>query len=726
MERLARGGRVCQGGIISPRHASFDKRMDKIPELSGTNLIEAAFLAQDQAVFVVGWQTRRIFAASEAVYRVFGWRPEDLRGCTTELLHVDDDSFRRFGEISERILESEKDTFHCSYRMRRRDGSTFDTENMIGIIRGEGDAPVAVVSVVYEISEGRSFKLPTEHNLEPSWFGDRLPGGIFQRVQRPDGSVVYNFIHNALAEQFGIDPGQGRVDSSVVLERIHPEDRERLIDSTERAQKNLSLLDIEVSAYTTSGELRCLRSISQPRRLDDGSTVWDGLILDLTEQRSAESRVQHLVMYDRVTGLPNVATFEERLQGAMTHALEQGSLLAVGALNVNRFYTVNESLGFKCGDDALRKVGDRLQSMLHGNDMVARYEGAEFLFLVQGLETWESIRGLGQEAATLFDVPLQLDDGTSLSVSVKVGLSVFPDDAETPDGLRRKADLALQRVRKDPDGRFEFYSEEMSRAVLDAVALEKDLKEAVHNGVIVPHYQPQFDTVSGSLRGMEVLARWPLIQGGMVSPGRFIPLAEETGLIHPLMEHLVEAVLGQVWRWRQEGLSVPPVAINVSAHQIRRQGFFDWLFERLAHYGLGIEVLTVEITESAFLLDFVHVRSILDSLAEKGVRLSIDDFGTGYSSLSYLSQLPFRELKIDRAFVSEVDLSRRQQAVVKGIIELARALELEVVAEGVETESQLSELNALGCDSVQGFYLGRPMDAAALTDLLRAMTSPES
>ncbi|MCL7944612.1 EAL domain-containing protein [Marinobacter sp. ATCH36] len=695
--------------------------MDKIPGLSGTNLIEAAFLAHDHPVFVVSWQTRRILAASEAVYRVFGWRPEELHDRSTEMLHVDAESFRRFGEISENILNSEKDTFHCFYQMRRRDGAIFDSENMVGIIRGQHDEPVAVVSVVSEISEGRSLMMqPADHNLGLAWFGDRLPGGIFQRVQRPDGSVAYTYIHSALADRFDIDPEQVRSDPNIVLDRLHPDDRERLTHALVHANQNLSVLDIELAAFSVSGERLTLRSISQPRRLDDGSTIWDGLILDITEQRFAENRIQHLVMYDRVTGLPNVVTFEQRLQQVMAHAKDEETVLVVGALNVIRFYRINESLGFKRGDDALRKIGERLASVLHGNDMVARYEGDEFLFLAQGLETLESVRRLGQEVVTLFDEPLELNDHSLLSVSVKVGLSVFPDGAGTADELRRKADLALQRVRKDPDRSFEFYSEQMSQEVLETLALERNLKEAIQAGVIIPHYQPQFEAASGRLSGMEVLARWPLAEGGMVSPGRFIPLAEETGLIHPLMEHLVDAVLAQITRWRQDGLSPPPVAINVSAHQIRRPGFFDWLFERLARYGVGIEALTVELTESAFLLDFEHVRSALESLDEKGVRLSIDDFGTGYSSLSYLSQLPFRELKIDQSFVSEVDVNRRKRAVVKGIIELARALELEVVAEGVETESQLSELKALGCDSVQGFYLGRPMDASALTGLLLA------
>ncbi|TDT41785.1 PAS domain S-box-containing protein/diguanylate cyclase (GGDEF)-like protein [Halospina denitrificans] len=692
--------------------------MDNTPPLSGTNLIEAAFLAKDQPVFIVGWETRRILAVNDAVYRVFGWRPEELRDRTTEMLHVNADSFKRFGSISETMLQSKRDTFHCSTRMLRRDGSSFDTENMLGIIRDRDGTPLAAVSVVFDLSEGSSITSPAEHSPDLSLLGDHLPGGVFQRIQRPNGDILYNFIRGDLAEQFGIDPEQAKSNPELVLNRIHPSDRERLMHSIDQTGKTLSILDMELTAYTANGEVRWLRSISQPRRLDDGSTIWDGIFLDITEQRSAENRAHHLVMHDRITGLPNVVTFEERLAGAITNAAAENTFLVVGALDVSRFYTVNESLGFQQGDDALRKIGARLQSIYNGNDIVARYEGDEFLFMAQNLPTSDSVRRLGYDVTALFDEPLELDDGALLSVSVKVGLSVFPDDADSPDGLRRAADLALQRVRKDPDRNFEFYSAKMRQDVLEAVTLERELKQAIKDGAIVPHYQPQFDTENGNLCGLEVLARWPVEQGGMVSPGRFIPLAEETGLIHPLMEHLVDSVLSQISQWHREGFLVPSVAINVSAHQIRHHRFFDWLFEQLSHYDLGIDALTVEITESAFLLDFASVQSILEALANRGVRLSIDDFGTGYSSLSYLSQLPFQELKIDRAFVSEVDSSQRKRAVVKGIIELARALELEVIAEGVETESQLSQLKILGCDSVQGFHLAKPMDGTSLTAML--------
>lgn len=462
--------------------------------------------------------------------------------------------------------------------------------------------------------------------------------------------------------------------------------------------------------------MRWLRSISQPVQADDGSTVWDGLILDITEQRRAEGELRHLAMHDRLTGLPNVTAFDERLDDAIVQTADSGGCMLVGALDVNRFYAVNEIYGARFGDEALQRVGERLQSRLYGNDVVARYEGDEFLLFQQGLHNAEACLRKAQELVALFQAPLPLSSGDFVPVSVSLGFAVFPTDGQASQALRRKADLALQRARKNADTVFQFYSDRMSEEVIEAVQLERQLTDAIDQRRILPWYQGQYDLRTGKLIGMEVLARWLLPDGAFISPGRFIPLGEETGLIHPMTEVLVERVLTDLRVWKDAGAAVPRVAINVSAHQVRFPSFFDWLIEKLETHGLGVEDLTVEITESAFLLDFAAVREILESLSARGVRLSIDDFGTGYSSLSYLSQLPFRELKIDRAFVAEVDTSDTRLAVARGIIQLGHSLGLEVVAEGVETRGQLECLQWLDCDFAQGFHLGRPAPGEAFRE----------
>lgn len=693
--------------------------MGSIPDLANTNLLEAAFLAHENPVFVVGWKSRRILTASDSVHRVFGWRPEEIRDCTTEFLHVDEAGFREFGEITEKALETDRQIYHGDFRMKRRDGSVFETEHMVGVVRDHEGEPVASVSVVRDQVDSGGLHLPlTEQPVDLAPLSDEIPGGIFQRQLYPDGSVVYNFMRGNLLPRLGLTPEEVTRDAQAMLEQFHPEDRARHEYAMEKTSQSLSVMDIEVRIFALDGTLFWYRSISQPRRLEDGSTVWDGLIIDITDQRRAEKELHHLATHDRMTGLPNMTSFDERLDDAVVQARSAGTLVMVGALDVSRFYTINESLGFEYGDEVLQEIGRRLESRLYGNDVVARYEGDEFLIFAQDLQSSDDAERFAHQLISLFSEPIRLSSNDTLSVSVNFGFAVFPADDETPSALRRKADLALQRVRKNPEVSHEFYSEEMSHNVIEAVALERRLKVAIQEHAIVPHYQGQYSVTTGELVGMEVLARWPSPDGTMVRPDRFIPLAEDTGLIHPMMEALVESVLADLRAWKESGLKVPPAAINISAHQIRRMTFFDWLFEAVERYGLSICDLTVEITESSFLLDFEAVKSILEDLDRRGVRLSIDDFGTGYSSLSYLSQLPFRELKIDRAFISEVETDATRGAVADGIIQLGKALGLEVVAEGVETREQLDWLWHQGCDTAQGFLLSRPCPAEAFREEL--------
>jgi len=679
------------------------------------SLLEAAFLARDNPVFVVEWQTRRILAASDAVERVFGYRPGELRHGTTEQLHVDPDSFRRFGQMTEAGLASGKQTFHCYFRMKRRDGTTFDAENLLGVIRDETNTPIAAVSVICDLSESGSLALPgSALRIDLEALNDNLPGSIFQRVQRPDGTLSYNFLRGNLTQRFGISPEQARHDPELVLQRLHPDDRQLLHRAMERSVTTLSSIDIELRLYTGDRELRWLRSISQPRRLDDGSTVWDGILIDVTEQRNAEIELRHLAMYDLLTGLPNIATFDDRLGDAIAHAKRSGGRVLVAVVNVHRFHAINESLGFHYGDSALRRIGRRLQSVTTGNDLAARYQGDKFALLFQDIHLREDANAKAHELISLFDESLDLGNGQQFAVKTGIGMSVYPDDGVNAEALRRAADLALHRARNHSHLGYEFYSTEMTRDVLDSLELERALEKSIKGKTLEPHYQPQYDLASGQLTGFEALARWPVAGGGMVAPSKFIALAEKTGLIAALGELVARKVFADIAAWRRQGLNPPPVAINLSAHQIRRPGLFQWLSDTLRSHGLEVNAITVEITESAFLFHFEGSRKILRGLAANGLRLAIDDFGTGFSSLSYLSELPFRELKIDRSFIVEIDRDSTKRAVTRGIVELGHALGLKVIAEGVETESQASELRALGCDAAQGYLFARPAAASNL------------
>lgn len=678
-------------------------------------LLQAAFPGQDHPVLVVGWKTRRILAASESVRRVFGYRPEELQDRTTELLHVDRASFLRFGAMTEAALAGDKDAFHGYYRMARRDGSEFDCENLVSVVRDPYSHPVAAVSVVRDLAESRSLGPGQEQPL-PGFqsLSRNLPGAVFERIRKSDGTVVYGVMRGNLAERLGLSDSRVPHDIGELLALIDPEDRERMQAALDRTVEGGASVDLELQARTAADERRWLRCIAQLRPMDDDSLAWDGILLDITAQKEAEHGLRHLAMYDGLTGLPNTATFDQRLADAIAQARRTGRKLVVAELDIDRFHTINESLGFHAGDQALRQVGERLAGVAFGNDLVARFQGDEFLILRQDVVSNEEVVGIAQQLVGLFEAPLLLDGDTRFLVRPRFGLSVFPEDGETPDALRRSADLALQRARRSKSAGYAFYSVEMTREVLAALELEGDLRDAIQHRQIVPFYQLQFDATGTRVTGIEALARWVRDDGEPVSPAHFIPLAEETGLVGQLGQLLVEQVAADVVAWRTDGRRVPPVSFNVSAHQARNPAFFEWFLELAARQRLDPGNFTVEVTESAFLLDFDGTREIMNRMARRGVRFSIDDFGTGFSSLSYLSQLPFQELKIDRSFVADIETEPARRAVTRGIIDLGHALELSVIAEGVETREQLELLASMGCDAVQGFLLARPVEARAI------------
>ena len=681
-------------------------------------LLQAAFFAAANPLFVIEWPGRRILAASESVERVFGYRPEEIRGATTEFLHADADSFRRFGEMSKQVLSSGHPIFHCNYRMKRRDGTVFDTEHIINLVSDSIDEPLAVISIVRDMSE-KSMAPLLSGGPEPDFrlLSENIPGGLFQRMRTPDGRISYTYMRGILFHQMGVDTGQAKVDAGTVLERIHPDDRQRLMAALERTAETLSSIDLEVRVLTLDEQYLWVRTISQPRRMEDGSVIWDGILLDITRQRQAEDELSYLAMYDSLTGLPNVRSFDKRVDAAIVHARRSGAMLLVIAINIERFYAINERLGYAYGDSVLRTIADKLVSIANGNDMAAHFQGDEFLVLFQDLASKMDIHRQVSRLQAVFREAVRFPDETTLSVKVKVGMSVFPGNGDSAEELRRGANTALKHARRSVDLDHVFYSSDMTHQLVETLELEEALRDAIDAGDIEPYYQPQYNIDSGCMCGFETLARWPR-NGRTVSPARFIPLAEQSGLIHPLGRLFTDKVFTAIGEWKRDNIPVPRVAINFSAYQIRDPDLAHWLIEAIDRHSLGIEDITMEITESAFLLDFAGTRDILNDLHSSGVRLSMDDFGTGFSSLSYLSQLPFAELKIDQTFIALLETDAVKAAIVRGIIDLAHALGLRVVAEGIETVGQLQYLRDMRCDAAQGYLFARPAPAGMFLDEL--------
>ena len=435
--------------------------------------------------------------------------------------------------------------------------------------------------------------------------------------------------------------------------------------------------------------------------------------------QAANEELQQQALRDRVTGLAHRELLDDRLRHALSRAGRDGGRVALLLVNLDGFKPINDSFGHAVGDRLLREVGQRLQAQARAHDTVARLGADEFVLLLEG-DVDEAL--LAQIAQRLLDALAQPLEGVlpaghaPLSLSAALGIAVYPS-SQGDAQLLAQADSAAQSVKRGGGNGFAFFEAHMQADVRDQVELARDLRAVLAAGgddQLALHYQPKVEAGSGEICGVEALLRWQHPQRGAVSPGVFIPVAERFGLITPLGDWVIDEACRQLAAWRAQGLQLR-VAINLSVQQLRQPDpLVQRLGEGLRQYGLEAGRLTCEITESAAMDDAAATEATLHRLAGLGLQLSIDDFGTGYSSLAYLRRLPVSQLKVDRSFVQDLESSADARAIVKAVIELAHALGLKVVAEGVETEGQARVLRHKGCDELQGYLFARPMPAEAL------------
>lgn len=447
-------------------------------------------------------------------------------------------------------------------------------------------------------------------------------------------------------------------------------------------------------------------------------TRYVGVFSDISKHKRAEETIRTLTYYDAVTRLPNRYLLMDRLDQALERAPRSGRRLALVMIGLNRFKQINETLGHQTGDVVLRTVADRLGMSLRGHDTVARLRGDTFCCLLTDLaqdhDAHLVISRLLESFSTSFEV-----DGHELFITAKVGISVYPVDGTDPEDLAQKAETAMNRSKELADNSYQFYTPEMHANSVERLRLETELRKAVSRDEFVVYYQPKIETASGRVVGAEALVRWRHRELGMISPADFIPIAEETGLIVPIGNWVMNHVCEQLRQWRDVGQPVVQVAVNLSAHQFRQPDLVEQVVTALNTHGIPPELLELELTESAVMHHAEATIETLMQLHKQGVRLAIDDFGTGYSSLSYLKKFPLDKLKIDRSFVMDIDTNPASAEIVGAIVAMGHSLNLEIVAEGVENDAQLDVLKGLKCDEIQGFYYSRPIPAETFASILR-------
>jgi diguanylate cyclase (GGDEF)-like protein/PAS domain S-box-containing protein len=587
--------------------------------------------------------------------------------------------------------------------LRRLDGSSCEVEFTRAPLQVEGEADGAVV-VFSDISARR--RSQRSLLLAESVF-QHITEGIL--VADADGRILR--VNRALCDMVGYREEEivGQLRPPYRSGEHPPVFYQQLWDSLLRD----GLWEGEIWNRRRDGELfPTWQTIVAIHDGDGAAAQFVSVTRDITAQRRSEQRIQRLAYFDNLTGLPNRELFFDRFDHAIQRAQRHGAHLALLFLDLDRFKNVNDTLGHPVGDQLLRAVAERLQRLVRSEDTLARLGGDEFTLLLESVERRDYVSQVAAKVVHSLAQPFDID-GHRLHIGASVGISLYPEDGSDATSLVKHADSAMYQAKSAGRNTFQYYSAALSLHTSEQVALEGQLRRAVNREEFVLHYQPQFDR-EGRMVGVEALIRWLDPERGLVSPDRFIPLAEETGLIVPIGEWVLQQACRQMAEWHGQGAPDLRVSVNVAGPQLMRTDIVATVRDALETSGLAPRALELELTETFVMEHVAQTFETLSALRALGVRVAIDDFGTGHSSLANLKRLPADTLKIDRAFVNDLPDDRNDVAITRAILAMSRELDLETVAEGVETEAQRSFLGSEGCTLFQGYLFAPPLPATEI------------
>ena len=451
----------------------------------------------------------------------------------------------------------------------------------------------------------------------------------------------------------------------------------------------------------------------------EGDTIeYIALFSDITEIKGHEDQLQKMAHYDALTGLPNRVLFNDRLQLAIETAKHDQKKVALLFIDLDRFKEINDSFGHNAGDEILKTVSQRLKNIIGEKDTVSRLGGDEFSIIVEGVDKAEDVSILAKKILNVLSQEIMLDDNT-LYISTSIGISMFPGDGGSSQNLLKYADSAMYKAKDEGRNNFQYYNSSMTELAFERVVMEASLRIAIKEEELVVYYQPQIDGRTDVIIGMEALVRWNHPSLGLVSPGRFISLAESTGIIVKLDRIVMKTAMRQFSKWYESGLNPGTLAMNLSVKQLKEEDFIDNLKSLLKDTGCKPEWIELEVTEGQIMTNPEEAIKILKRISDLGITLAVDDFGTGYSSLAYLKKLPIDKLKIDQVFVKDLPDDEEDSAITKAVIALASSLNLRVLAEGVETKEQKEFLVNNGCNNIQGYFYFPPMSATEMEEVLK-------
>jgi len=653
---------------------------------------------------------------SDGCQRVTGYAPAELllngRISYEEITHPEDRERVRTA-VHEAIAERRR--FDLEYRIHHADGTVRWVWERGIAVRDAADRVVALEGIVEDVTARTENELALRE-AERRYRGlfDNAIEGIF----RTTVEGRYLDANPALARIYGFT-------SPAELMETWKDIRAQLyVDPTRREEfmrivkARGSISGFESQVYRKNGDVIWISENARAVLGDSGHVVYyEGTVEDITERHLYQARIEQQANYDTLTGLANRSLLNDRLEQGILTAASYGARLAVVFIDLDRFKYINDSLGHDVGDRLLQGMAERFKSCIREFDTVARLGGDEFVLLLNGQSGPDSVATMLERVLESVAQPWR-HGARDFELTCSVGVALYPDDGNDAAALLKHADSAMYRAKEQGRNNFQFFTDDLNLLMKERFELENNLRRALERGEFELHYQPRVDLATNSVVACEALIRWRLSGGESISPARFIPVAEETGLIGPIGEWVLRTACAQNKRWQEAGLPPCVVSVNVSPRQFHRDDFIDTLKDVLRDTGLNPSYLELELTENMVMHDGEQMIETLRAIKRLGVHIAVDDFGTGYSSLSYLKRFPVDRLKIDGSFVRDIAADTDDAAIVRTIIALGHNLGLKVLAEGVETEAQLAFLKANDCDEMQGYHFSKPVSAWRMRKLL--------
>lgn len=662
------------------------------------------------------WDIKAQKISRKNPFKMFDYRKSQFNGSKSalvDIIHPDD--LDAFSLQLQQILNQESDQFESVYRqLNKQNEWVWLLDRAKVTLKGTNDEPLRLSGTTRNVT---NLKLAEENN--------RLIASAFQ--SSTDGALIYDqdltivSLNQAFTQITGLDERiiNKKLDLSFLSLNEDIQNNRDFHNKIIQTLETDRIFRSEAWLHSTNGDrVPVDLRVASVNDVNHKTKHFIATITDILYRKQAEADLRKLANFDSLTKLPNRTLLYEQLDRGLLQAKRENNSVAVLFLDLDNFKNVNDSLGHNIGDELLIAVAERLKENVRNTDIVSRLGGDEFTIVLFGISTIDIVIKLSENVLQSLNQPYKLKEN-EIVITPSIGIAMSPQDGIDVDTLLRHADTAMYHAKQSGRNNFQFFTLEMNQRVTERLQLESRLRSALKNDEFELHYQPKFNLNNGSISGFEALLRWNQPEEGWIPPLNFIPIAEETGLILPISEMVLDTVCQQIKYWQENYACSTQVAINLSALQFKDKHLPLKIKQTLEKYKLEPDCLELEITESTLMENMEFTSEMLNKLRDVGVKLSLDDFGTGYSSLSYLKQFPIHKLKIDRSFVMDVTKDTRNAKMVDAIIKLAHNLDVSVVGEGIETEQQLQMLKEFNCEEVQGFLLSKPLPAAQAIELFR-------